>query len=532
MNTEILQATSAAPDEQVVQGVGDEGREIEVKFRTDIAGLAAAFSSPLLGCDANVPSRSLRSIYFDTPAADFRKNDMILRIRETGNDKPVLCFKAAAAAADGPFSRTEVEVASPDLKPNFKLFDEDLSAALGKIAGDQPLKAMFETVIQRRTTVVNYGRSSIEVAFDDGHIVSGATRLPLTEVELELKTGDETDLYDLAIKLARDLPLRLDFVSKGEKGFRSSLREKVSAIKAKAIEFAANATLDDAVTAVVASTLAHFVSNWAGFREAQHPESVHQMRVALRRMRSALAMFNRVLPCPEFDVLRAEAKRIASAMGAARESDVFSNAAGQGPLAHPDRPAGSQQMAKRLEKRRTAAYAAVLFLLEDSATSIFVLKVQDFLARRAWRNALSGAELPRLTQPACEFASEMLSKLRARALKRGTGFASLNDEARHELRIALKNLRYGAEFFGPLFERERTKKSWTASISTLQDLLGVHNDGVSARAFMKDISATTSPDEQRATGFAMGWFARGDATADDEQRTAWKAFKNSRQFWR
>ena len=75
--------------------------------------------------------------------------------------------------------------------------------------------------------------------------------------------------------------------------------------------------------AVLSNTLRHFVANWAAIREAEDPTAIHQMRVALRRMRAALAMFKRALPCSEFDLLREEAKQIASALGPARDCDVF-----------------------------------------------------------------------------------------------------------------------------------------------------------------------------------------------------------------
>ena len=108
--------------------------------------------------------------------------------------------------------------------------------------------------------------------------------------------------------------------------------------------------------AVISNTLWHFVANWAALRGAQDPDAIHQMRVALRRMRAALAMFKRALPCSEFDFLRGEAKRIASALGPARECDVFRETAEGGPLAHPDRPENCNTLLAAIEERRIAAY--------------------------------------------------------------------------------------------------------------------------------------------------------------------------------
>ena len=95
--------------------------------------------------------------------------------------------------------------------------------------------------------------------------------------------------------------------------------------------FPQTATLDDAVEVVISSALCQFVANWPAMTETQHPESIHQMRVALRRLRTALAFFDRVLPCAEFRVFRAEAKRIASALGPARNWDAFRELVEDGP---------------------------------------------------------------------------------------------------------------------------------------------------------------------------------------------------------
>ena len=107
------------------------------------------------------------------------------------------------------------------MQPDLTLFDEATASELIALVGDRPLAAQFETIIKRRTILVERGRSQIEVAFDEGSIAIADQSLPLTEIQLELKSGDEPALYDLAMSLADELPLRLDFVSKGERGFQA-----------------------------------------------------------------------------------------------------------------------------------------------------------------------------------------------------------------------------------------------------------------------------------------------------------------------
>jgi inorganic triphosphatase YgiF len=528
----MTKPASAIPSVPIVEtpAADTSRREMEVKFRADRDGLKRAQASQVVASVSAPRTETVRSIYFDTASGELRKNGIVLRIRRKGRAKPLLGIKAAQDG-DSPFSRKEVEVPSPDMQPDLALFDEATASELSALVGDRPLAAQFETTIKRRTILVERGRSQIEVAFDEGSIAVADQSVPLTEIELELKSGDETALYDLAMSLADELPLRLEFVSNAERGFQAMSRGTPAAAKATPIPFAPGATLDDAVQAVLSNTLWHFVANWAAIRQAEDPIAIHQMRVALRRMRAALAMFKRALPCSEFDLLREEAKRIASALGPARDCDVFREMVEAGPLAHPDCPANCNTLLAAIEERRIAAYTDARSRLEDRDTTLFVLKVQSLLTRRAWRNALSGPELAQLTAPAVEFAQQTLDRLRSRALKRGKNLMELPDEARHDLRIILKNLRYGAEFYRGLFGRRRDVQTYLRTISALQDLLGAHNDAVTAKHFMSGLATGHDAEAERALGFVLGWQARGASLADAELGPAWKTFKQAKPFW-
>ena len=106
-----------------------------------------------------------------------------------------------------------------------------------------------------------------------------------------------------------------------------------------------------------------------------------------------------------------------------------------------------QPLLDALEERRVAAYADTRALIESPAPSLFVLRLSAFVERRGWRNAVNGQELTTLTEPVVVFATQALDRLYKRARKRGRKLTTLPDEQRHQVRIALKNLRYGGEFF-------------------------------------------------------------------------------------
>ncbi|MDP1701038.1 MAG: CYTH and CHAD domain-containing protein [Aestuariivirga sp.] len=506
-----------------------QNQEIEIKFGTDAAGLARLLDAPLIKTANDLQTENLKATYFDTPSNALRKKGVILRIRKSGDDVPVLGMKAPGAAGDGPFHRKEIEVNSPSLKPNLALFDKTTEKFLWRIIGDQPLAAKFKMEFKRQSGLITSGSSVVEIAVDQGQISSGKQRVPLAEVELELVSGNKADLIDLAMRLAEDFSLRLDFVSKAEKSFRTLLEEKPAPVKAAPIKSKALATFDDAVTAIISNTLAHFVANWACLRESDEPESIHQMRIALRRMRCALSIFNRASPNAGFGALRDNAGHLASAFGPVRNADAIRLSLLGGPLASTDCPETSGALRAILEKRRVAAYAVARSELESLAATAFVLKVHSFLARRDWREAPANGNSRKSKTPTRKFFKAELSRLRACVIKREKA-AAVSDQARHKLRIALKNLRYGVDFFD-LFGNGKRRQAYKKRMSALQDLLGVRNDIVVARIYLKELRDEAGPEAERTMEFIRGWYAREAAVADRAIGKSWKKFRRTGIFW-
>ncbi len=526
---------SGAPNSPGASQAADAGkrrdREIEIKFRTDATSLARLLDSQLVKAANDFQSEDLKATYFDTPGNALRGKGIVLRVRKSGHATPVLGMKAPGAATDGPFQRLEVEVSSLGLKPDLALFDKATRKFLKRAIGDQPVERKFTVQFQRQSGFITGGNSVVEIAVDQGHFIFGKRHVPLAEVELELVSGNEADLFDLAMRLAEDFSLRLDFASKAEKGFRGLLEEKPGPVKAKAVDPKSWIAFDDAVTAVLSNSLAQFVANWACLRETDDPESVHQMRIALRRMRCGLAIFNRALPNAAFEALREEAGRLASAFGPVRNADAFRLSALQGPLASAACPEDCGALLALLEKRRVSAHGLARGEIESLAATAFVLKVQSFLARRAWSAANGDAGSPEVPAPLEKFFRKVFAWQSARVAKRGKKITRLSDEARHRLRIALKNLRYSVEFFGDRFAHSRRRLGYMKKLSALQDLLGNRNDIVVARSHVEQLRLEAGPEMAPALAFVLGWYAREAADADAAIGKAWKKFKRAEIFW-
>jgi triphosphatase len=503
--------------------------EVEIKFAADAAGFAAALASPLLRVQKPGPARKLVSIYFDTPDWALKKRKMALRVRRNGRAAPVMTLKWPAQTRGDVFSRGEIEVRAKKMEPDLSLFDADMAAGLREILGDAPLQAKYETRVRRATRVVAHGSAQVEAAFDEGAIHSGARELPLREVELELKSGAAQDFFDFAAVLARNLPLRLDNVSKAERAAHFCEGTTPRPVKAKPADLPPDAHLDEATARIILGTIDHYLVNWASLRASDDPESIHQMRVALRRLRAALGMLKRTIPCPEFETFREEAKALATALGPARDSDALRDLIEDGPMGHFGERKDFAPLLDALEKRRAAAYAESRALIESQRPTLFVLRLSAFVARRGWRNSVHGLDLATLTEPVAIFAAQALERLHKRALKRGRKLATLSDEQRHQLRIALKNMRYAGEFFASCFADQRDPAPFLRAVTNLQGLLGAHNDAVSADHFL---SASHAEEAARAAGIVSGWYARGAVIADRRLIKEWKRFRAMRPFWR
>ena len=500
------------------------GIETEVKFATTPEGLEQAFISPQLGGGLASRTRSLRSVYFDTPQCELHLQGVTLRVRKSAGASPVMTVKMLANRDAGPFQRREIEVRMVGLTPDLKFFDADLTKHLLRITGGKTLEAQFETRVKRRTRQLDIDGAAIEVAFDAGMIVTpGGAELPICEIELELKSGEARALYEFAARAAASLPFRLDAVAKSERGFRLKNGGAPHAVKAKTLALPPATTQGQLVNAVITASLTQFTANWAPLLETDETEPVHQLRVSLRRLRSALKIFDQILCNDGFGEVRAEARRIATAFGEARALDALRETMAQGPMLNSIRPEGFEALMATLDQRRALAYDQARTTITDTATTLFVLKLQALLSRHSWQDSAALAR---------EFASQALDKLLARARKRGRKLPQRSDAERHQLRIALKDLRYAIEFFAGLFGRAGKAGEYLSRLAALQDILGTHNDRVTSEKLLLDISTGCESAVVRAAGYVDGWLARAIPGSDQSLEPAWNAFKVLKPFWR
>jgi triphosphatase len=498
-------------------------REIELKLECEGSDLAELSRHPFLQAEGSEDSRFLTSTYFDTAAGDLRSAGLTLRVRRDG--ETFVQTVKAAATAPGLFDRSEWEAPVAGNAPDLAQVSETPVPEVLAGAEVPELSPTFATLVERRSRLVRYGASQIEVAFDEGRIETPNGDAPLWELELELKEGRSEDLFTLAQALAETVPLRLGALSKSARGF--SLRDGTlrRPSKARPVSLAPDATAGEAFRAIAFACLSHLRLNEDVFLHNRDVEALHQLRVALRRLRSALTLFKPVLAQDATAAtLRDEIKRITEPFGHARNLDVFLAETLPAEMARRPDEAGLDDLRRRLEAERDRAHDGVLATLESQEWRGLVLDVAAWLETGAWRTgpAAPDREVPdRIALardlPARDFAAEVLDKALRRIRKRGRHLDRQEAEERHRVRIEAKKLRYGAEFFASLYTEKKLRKrhkAFVSALSDLQDHLGSLNDQATAHTVLASLVAVPDPQEiPGETAFAAG-LAAGDNEAD------------------
>jgi len=482
-----------------------ETNEIEVELKLELSpqGVDILVSSGLFEGPGEMVGQ--HATYFDTPGHDLARAGLSLRIRRNG-DRRVQTVKAGGAAA-GIFIRPEWEREVADDQPVID-HTTPIPSLLGEGAGT--VAPLFTVENERR--LWNDGR--IEVALDRGRVVAGDRETAFCEVELERKGGDPSALFALARRIDALTPVHLGVLSKAERGYRL-LGPAVSRSKAEPVALDRAMTAAAGFRAIAYACLRHFRLNAPLVIEHRDPGALHQARVALRRLRSAVAIYKDMLTDGRAGALDGELAWLAGELGQARDIDVLAERVGGG------------SMQARLQDARKDAYDAATAALQSDRARILLLDVVEWVAIGQWSQTDENRDIREM--PVREFADGALRRFRRKVKKGGRDLEKLDDEARHKVRKAAKKLRYATEFFAGLYDRKREKgrhKRFVKALGTLQDRLGVLNDHAAAPALLAGLGLAAEPDAAALVG--KGPEPRLLEAAGE----AYDALVDAKRFWR
>ena len=212
----------------------------------------------------------------------------------------------------------------------------------------------------------------------------------------------------------------------------------------------------------------------------EDPEGIHQMRVCLRRMRSALAVFRAAIPRKVTRSFLEEMRWAARTFDRPRDLDVY--------IAENLSSECDEQMAKlrRLAiEQRDRAYELAADFIQGKRYAKLCEGFGEWVESQSWRMHLSAGKRQALEANVIPFACAVLERQRSRVVDNGREIDRLDSEALHQLRIDCKKLRYAAEFFTPLYGEPM--KEFVSHLKGLQDLLGILHDVAVMPELQKDL---------------------------------------------
>jgi triphosphatase len=490
--------------------------EFELKFqlpRERVAGVLRALER------GRAVRQLLQARYFDTADGALARHGATLRVRKEGRR----WVQTAKAAGDSALHRLEHDVAAqaPAMAGAVPAVDWRLHA--GTPAGDviakalssrpqddAPLALVYQTHVQRTKRVIRSGRSSVEVALDRGWIEANGERAEICELEFELKTGEACDAIALARRWCAAHGGWLSTISKAEQGQRLARKQGHGPAR-EARDIAPDARAGGEFgRAVLHACLEQILANASevavGSTSSEH---VHQLRVGVRRLRTAMRDLPVLMPQVDADWESAWVD-LFHELGRHRDSGFVA----------------------QLQARLEAAGAPSLPIAPDAlGPSDPVAAVRS----PAWQDAL-------LAMLGCMHAPEgpssasakhvktivakRLGKLFKSVLKDGRHFAQLPARRQHRARKRLKRLRYLAEFSRNHFDKKDVK-TFIEALKPAQDALGDYNDEALAWGYYANLAAQ----EPRAW-FGAGWLgSRRPANAAACEK-ALRALADMPPFWK
>jgi triphosphatase len=477
---------------------------------------------------------TLAAVYYDSEKRKLHRQGFSLRVRDE-DDRQVQTLKSGDGRNPNFLVRNEWDDVITSNSPDFSA--PQSGPRLTDMVMPGELRPLFKTIVRRTKFEIEPQASTrIEVSLDEGTIRSASddSSEVICEVELELKSGDPAAVYDLGLRLLEAAPLRIETRSKAQRGYKLISANDVPepAVRASRVALDSSMTVESALQSVGRSCLAHLVRNEPAVL-AGTADGIHQMRVATRRLRAALAALKPVIPVEQYRWVVEELKWLADTLGAARNWDVFAANVLQPVTRAVPVEAELQRLAQVAEQRRHVAHEQVGEAIRSLRYTTTMLQLARWFEVRSWRDQPASEEAALLFTSIGQVAPRLIERNWHRTRKRSRRFKHMTQEQRHGLRIALKKLRYTIEFLADLFDHDEVK-ALEKRLKPLQEDLGHLNDVRTARALTEEVSRHVNEggnEISRAGGIVLGWHDRGAFDREPRLRKKVKRLRRAKPFW-
>ena len=451
--------------------------EVELKLALDPDDLGRLRNASALA-GAKPKTNIVDALYLDTREREIARSGMALRIRRTGR-RWMQCVKAGTSGAGGLHSRHEWEIERPGPHVDLSLFrDTPLAELPGVESLHERLSVAFRVTYERTAWIIApKAGTRLEVAFDIGEVRRGKHAEPICEVEIECVEGDAMAAFDLALQLNEVAALRPSAVTKAQRGYRLMRAKPRRPVRAEPSRVTFDMTPAEAAAAIVAGGLEQLQANEEGLLLAGDPEFVHQARVALRRIRSALRMFAKPIGVERANAWRKELSYAARTLGDARDWDVFVTETLPAILASHAAQGGVQRLRESAARRQAQARTSAREAIRSSRYARAILEVSRWLATPAVAGDAGSLE---------DFAAKLLRKRHQRLADDLARLPEADMAERHRARIDAKRLRYVVEGLAPALDALAARR-YARQLSRLQDALGSANDAVAGERLLQTL---------------------------------------------
>ena len=457
--------------------------------------------------------QNLHAKYYDTPERHLAKNKISLRQRLEGTH----WVQTLKLPSDHHLKRFELEIDLGELAQpvlDFSIYTSHPEAKrILKDILQQPAEnfvLQFETDVERQVYNLHYNEAKIEVSLDQGEIRHGSQKVAIHEIEFELKQGEIVDLIKCIQPWIKKYHLYLDVRSKAQRGDALSQDTKFAPVQhATALELNQYDSKNSALQKIINNTLQHLLPNATAIATEQYQsEHVHQLRVAIRRLRSALRIFgdwsNEI--DPEWQNQFATLFR---QLGSTRDRDAL-----------------TEDLLPRLEH----AGAPYIQLPEPSQTS--QLSIVDALRAREFSNLIL-VLIDFVHRPLENHSKTKLNKAIAKKLqplhrqicKDAEHFIDLDVDSQHRTRKRLKRLRYRVEFIASIYPNKEVKH-YLKDLKPAQESLGQYNDLIVAENLYQSIVK-----QKQKVWFVLGWIANEKQHVLNQAQQDLKHYRQTDTFW-
>jgi inorganic triphosphatase YgiF len=465
-------------------------REIELKFEVAQAPTEWLVHSRRWPRLSQCKSERLSSVYYDTPDFELRECGYALRVRSCGSRflQTLKSFEEGAGLFDRGEWEDEIEGPEPDVDRLAGTPVRDLH--LGA------LRPVVQTEIERTGYRAAQSGSEVEIDVDVGTVSAANGVAQVSELEIELIRGAPSAALEVARQIAEEIPVKLAVMSKAERGFALTASSLPAWAKAGHVHLIPGMSVAQGLAIIVAACLRHFRLNEPLLIENRNAEALHQTRVAIRRLRSALTLFRSAVEGREFDRIQDELRWFFAESGDARNLDVYLER---------DLPSEQRQF---LEERREDAYDRLIGAMESARFRRLMLDLLGWSVVGEWRKG------PVAACPMDDFVFERIDRLWAK-VSSAAAVTRMGDRRRHRLRIKVKKLRYALEFVEGLQRLPpRRKRKFEKGLKQLQESLGELHDMVTARSMVA----------------LNSWLATPEARSKDQRRLALDADRAMRRL--